>query len=67
MEGRKEQTKEKKEKWKLLTYLKSIQKLTYNGSKTKMYELKLIEYSEENMEAKKERISGNNFMDAPST
>lgn len=67
MEGRKERTKEKKEKWKLVTYLKSMQKLTYNGSKTKMYELKLTEYSEENMMTKEEKRSGNNFMDTPST
>lgn len=67
MEGRKERTKEKKEKWKLVTYLKSMQKLTYNGSKTKMYELKLTEYSEENMMTKEKKRSGNNFMDTPST
>ena len=67
MEGRKEWAKEKKEKWKLVTYLKSMQKLTYNGSRTKMYELKLTEYSEENMMTKEEKRSGNNFMDTPST
>lgn len=32
-----------------------------------MYELKLTEYSEENMMTKEEKRSGNNFMDTPST